>query len=401
MSDLVHRAQQAKRLGGDPSLPKWQRLCQGLEALSGLELSAIPDDVRQEFEADLVGVNRVLAQYTLAEEEDYQSISDADLDKMLDILDMAATRGIAAELSRIVADLDEAGNRLPTKAIEEAREHRDAMIPKLIEVLRGVTSAARTGDIEEGQAHFFAIFLLTEFRAEEAFPVMLEAFSLPGELPFDLFGDAVTSTLARILALFAGDRPEVADALIRNSELNEYVRWEAAQYYVHLVRDQRLTRDEAVERLRQHLCWAVAEKDEAVIGGLICVLISFAPEEALADIEEAYRLGLVDEGLVGLGTVERSIAEGEEYVRKELERCPETGIADTIEELRHWASFAEKPAARPVPPPPPSRPHFSALREPAEAVAAPVSAGGPRTGRNDPCPCGSGKKFKKCCGSRR
>ena len=24
---------------------------------------------------------------------------------------------------------------------------------------------------------------------------------------------------------------------------------------------------------------------------------------------------------------------------------------------------------------------------------------GPRTGRNDPCPCGSGKKFKKCCGA--
>lgn len=23
---------------------------------------------------------------------------------------------------------------------------------------------------------------------------------------------------------------------------------------------------------------------------------------------------------------------------------------------------------------------------------------GPKTGRNDPCPCGSGKKYKKCCG---
>ncbi|NSW92407.1 MAG: SEC-C domain-containing protein [Firmicutes bacterium] len=21
-----------------------------------------------------------------------------------------------------------------------------------------------------------------------------------------------------------------------------------------------------------------------------------------------------------------------------------------------------------------------------------------KTGRNDPCPCGSGKKYKKCCG---
>lgn len=24
---------------------------------------------------------------------------------------------------------------------------------------------------------------------------------------------------------------------------------------------------------------------------------------------------------------------------------------------------------------------------------------GPKVGRNDPCPCGSGRKFKKCCGS--
>lgn len=26
---------------------------------------------------------------------------------------------------------------------------------------------------------------------------------------------------------------------------------------------------------------------------------------------------------------------------------------------------------------------------------------GPKIGRNDPCPCGSGKKYKKCCGSGR
>jgi len=23
----------------------------------------------------------------------------------------------------------------------------------------------------------------------------------------------------------------------------------------------------------------------------------------------------------------------------------------------------------------------------------------PRVGRNEPCPCGSGKKYKKCCGA--
>jgi len=29
----------------------------------------------------------------------------------------------------------------------------------------------------------------------------------------------------------------------------------------------------------------------------------------------------------------------------------------------------------------------------------PVRREGPRVGRNDPCPCGSGKKYKKCCGA--
>ena len=27
-----------------------------------------------------------------------------------------------------------------------------------------------------------------------------------------------------------------------------------------------------------------------------------------------------------------------------------------------------------------------------------IVRGQPKVGRNDPCPCGSGKKFKKCCG---
>jgi tetratricopeptide (TPR) repeat protein len=31
------------------------------------------------------------------------------------------------------------------------------------------------------------------------------------------------------------------------------------------------------------------------------------------------------------------------------------------------------------------------------ASAVPVVGGGRKVGRNDPCPCGSGKKFKKCC----
>ncbi|MDX1387376.1 MAG: SEC-C metal-binding domain-containing protein, partial [bacterium] len=42
---------------------------------------------------------------------------------------------------------------------------------------------------------------------------------------------------------------------------------------------------------------------------------------------------------------------------------------------------------------------------PAQAGSPPTGAGGtvqrkmPKVGRNDPCPCGSGKKYKKCHGA--
>ena len=47
-------------------------------------------------------------------------------------------------------------------------------------------------------------------------------------------------------------------------------------------------------------------------------------------------------------------------------------------------------------------------RQQAEAAAGgaaekprPFVSSGERVGRNEPCPCGSGKKYKNCCGKRR
>jgi uncharacterized protein len=34
-----------------------------------------------------------------------------------------------------------------------------------------------------------------------------------------------------------------------------------------------------------------------------------------------------------------------------------------------------------------------------KAVNGPIKRTEPKVGRNEPCPCGSGKKFKKCCGA--
>jgi hypothetical protein len=102
--------------------------------------------------------------------------------------------------------------------------------------------------------------------------------------------------------------------------------------------------------------------------------------------------------------VQRSIAAGEAAFQSALKRCRITGIPDTVEELSSWYSFQEPD------PEPEVRRSLLADREldPAVPVSReldetwiptePIRYTGPRVGRNDPCPCGSGRKFKKCCG---
>ena len=53
-----------------------------------------------------------------------------------------------------------------------------------------------------------------------------------------------------------------------------------------------------------------------------------------------------------------------------------------------FASMMSQVAGRPV--------HAVPVRRPPPPGAP--AAGAPPVGRNDPCPCGSGKKYKKCCG---
>ena len=60
-------------------------------------------------------------------------------------------------------------------------------------------------------------------------------------------------------------------------------------------------------------------------------------------------------------------------------------IPDIVLELNRFTKSL--PMERPAAP----------LPFPANMPSAPSGAG--RPGRNDPCPCGSGKKYKKCCGA--
>ena len=88
------------------------------------------------------------------------------------------------------------------------------------------------------------------------------------------------------------------------------------------------------------------------------------------------------------------------FFEVEVQRQEDVAALEQEAERRHQAeldaAIARHPSAQPEDP----MAELNQLRESAAAPAprAPVKAG-PRIGRNDPCPCGSGKKFKQCHGS--
>src|SRR4051812_5965611 len=110
------------------------------------------------------------------------------------------------DLAAIMAELDNAGEKLPVQAIEAARRHKEQIIPELIGAIQRATQMAREGKKVTQQGHFFALFLLAEFRAVAVLPAILEAVSLPGEAPHELFGDAISEDLPRVLLALAGEK---------------------------------------------------------------------------------------------------------------------------------------------------------------------------------------------------
>ena len=70
----------------------------------------------------------------------------------------------------------------------------------------------------------------------------------------------------------------------------------------------------------------------------------------------------------------------------------QTAIGAQVSDLILKVNFVDRPRARALQE---RRPQLETQMQTATARPEPVSAG-PKIGRNDPCPCGSGKKYKKC-----
>jgi len=309
------------------------------------------------------------------------------------------SRDVKLSLKQLIAALDAPHDELPEKLLREAQARRQEITPSLIEVLQHAVGLKREGATYQGNAPFFAMFLLAEFRAKEALPVVMQLLELPDESRYELIGDANTEVLPGLLAAIVDD-VETLEAALSNPALEHMAYWNCAAAMVVMVQMGRLSRGEAVRRLRAHLRRAIQQDDHDRATAIVHELSYLKPREALDDIAKAFERGLVDEFLITLDDVHFLIKSESESRRTEGSPY----VEDTVEELRHWGCWASNNEANKDNGRGNSETYEnqgldSSDDDPEDAFQPfePVRRETPRVGRNDPCPCGSGKKFKKCC----
>ncbi|MDX1944393.1 MAG: DUF1186 domain-containing protein [Pirellulaceae bacterium] len=316
------------------------------------------------------------------------------------------------DLRDILAELDAALHIFPEAALLAARQEREAITPHLIESLRAAAATARSGGEVRGNLPLFAMMLLAEFRSVEALPALMELISVPGEGPFDWMGDLVTEDLPRILATLAAGQPELVLGLIDDPAINEYVRLACMQTIVCWVLRGEMPRHEAVKLLREPLRKAVQEEDCNQTQFLLTTLDSLWPDEARDEIRAAFQANLVEPFFIRWSDVQETLALGETAALERGRRFPRQfeAITDAVAEMRvwNWPGDKPRPAPQPVHVHPPRNWNFAPsaeasgveMDEPSVSYSRELGTifnDAPRIGRNEPCPCGSGKKYKKCC----
>lgn len=278
----------------------------------------------------------------------------------------------------------------PEAAIAFADAHRAELTPFLVESLAQVADDPETGKNPDYVLHLYAMHLLAAWRETAAYAPLVRLGHHSEEIVDQLLGDTATESYGRCMASVCNGDVTLLQALVEDTAASHWARNAALDAWVVRVIEGDASRDDLIAYLTR-LGDAEAARLRALHGDfydlqILNSVVSMATDIAAVELLERIRTWfddeLVDPMIADLPWIEKHISRPYEICRAEILQRDKGYVRSVKREIGWWSGFHEDRPARPAP----------------VAVVHPVRQG-PKIGRNDPCPCGSGKKFKKCCGA--
>ncbi|WP_262249074.1 SEC-C metal-binding domain-containing protein [Parapedobacter soli] len=291
-----------------------------------------------------------------------------------------------------IDDLYRYGMDFPPEKLDALlRLPRETLIVDLLAVLRdGVDRYYTFADNgwDDTTCHFpvHALWLLSELKAEEALDRVLAFFEYDDEFLDFWFGDAITSTVWQSFFALGQKQPEVLGSFLRREGISANAKCAVSEALAQIGLHFPKRREEIIGIYQQVLTsFRDAQPlDNLVDTQAITYLVGDAVDAGFAEllpiIEDLHKLEYVDEQMNG--TFQDLARYMERYAADPRKRGVES-MAD------HYAGWTEETDT-----------NAGDFAYPAtDRYQSPQPVVSQKVGRNDPCPCGSGKKYKKCCGA--
>lgn len=290
-----------------------------------------------------------------------------------------------SELQKALEEITYVSTKFPQKAFEVITANKEEAIPYLRSAIE--KAIEEKDELEDDyQLHFYALYLLGEFKDKTSFPTIMELISLPKDVLDYLIGDAVTSGLKDIIYnTFSGDT-ELLRGMIANENLNEFVRSGLMEVMGQLYLDGELQESEWKAFIKHNVY--SGEEYSYFYNGLATVICQCHFVDMLPEIRYMLDNDLMDE--MCLGKYDSCVDYMFEYREWDKDFC--VSPISASEMLRHWAMFEDESGTN----------NGEKYREEFEKLMKNMkkqteSDTVRKIGRNDPCPCGSGRKYKVCC----
>lgn len=284
-----------------------------------------------------------------------------------------------------LAELSKVRRVQPVNALSFAERHQAEFTEPLLNALERGLANQELAFAQDGILFNYATYLFAKWRERRAYPYFIRWLSLPGEGAVEVGGDTTIQDGGRLLASVCGGDVGPIKQFIQDPKVNEMCRAQGIQALAILAAWGEYSRQD-LEEYATFLVRGGLERRASPSWDMVGLLI--LNTEALAlfpDIRQACqeRLCALNPAIIDVVAQKQRGQTFEEF------KASQQPITDVVKETRWWAGFSPMPDFEP----PAASEGRRSITLPGEVYVAP-----PKAGRNEMCPCGSGKKFKKCCG---
>jgi hypothetical protein len=253
--------------------------------------------------------------------------------------------------------------------------------------------------------HVVSLFIVAYFREEEAYPLIIKLISHPGDNVIQLTGEVFTEALGRILASVCDGNLSPIKSVIENPNISPWLRSAALDSLMVLWKENILDREDIVHYLRELMEGKLEASPSYVWDAIALIAYDLHPGDLEDLLLKAINNKLIAPMVLNKQSLATCVKDNVADTIKNKENVVDGYIKEPFKELTWWLYPDQKELDKGI--------DYAAMNVPlADKKIIPGERGAPmgwrsetivrtgkKTGRNDPCYCGSGRKYKRCCGS--